>query len=128
VGGRERKELSGPVRILRTGRDNHSFRSGGYLCPLRQRMRGFHDRLRQMSLSLFVLFACSSVSMTSLIIRSMYLVDRMLVSWRWMRWPTLMLCSATADTSGAPDECHLDPGFIGNAILPILDLEHNLRA
>jgi hypothetical protein len=28
------------------------------------------------------------------------LVDRILLYWSWMRWPRLMLCSATADLSG----------------------------
>jgi hypothetical protein len=36
-------------------------------------MRGFHDRLRGRPSSLFLLFGCSSISMASLIIRSMYL-------------------------------------------------------
>jgi hypothetical protein len=50
-------------------------------------MRGFHDQLRRRPSSLFMLFGCSSISMASLIIWSMYLdlVDRMVVSWSWMR-------------------------------------------
>jgi hypothetical protein len=65
-------------------------------------MRGFHDRLRQRPSSLFMLFVFSSISMASLISRSMYLdlVDRILVSWSWIRCPRLMLYSVTADLSG----------------------------
>jgi hypothetical protein len=45
-------------------------------------MRGLHDWLRQKPPSLFMLFNCSSISMASLIIWSMYLelVDTILVS------------------------------------------------
>jgi hypothetical protein len=45
-------------------------------------MGGFHAWLRQRPYSLFMLLGCSSVSMTSLLILSMYLdlVEEMLVS------------------------------------------------
>jgi hypothetical protein len=60
-------------------------RNGRFLRPLREWMRGFHDRLRPSSL--FILFGCSSISIASLIIQSMCLdlVDRMVVFWLWMR-------------------------------------------
>jgi hypothetical protein len=76
--------------------------AGGFLRTLREWISGFHDRLRQRPSSLFMLFGCSSISVASLICRSMYLdlVDRILVFWSWIRCPRLMLCSATADLSG----------------------------
>jgi hypothetical protein len=48
-----------------------------------------YDRLRQRPSSPFMLFGCSYISVASLITRSMYpdLVDRILVSLSWMRWP-----------------------------------------
>jgi len=69
----------------------------GFLCPLMEFMRGFHDWLMQRPSSLFV-FVCGSISMVSLIICSMYLdlVDRMLVFWIWIQLPRLM-CLAIAD-------------------------------
>jgi hypothetical protein len=49
-----------------------------------------------------MLFGWSSISIASLISRSMYRdwVDRILVFCSWMRCPRLMLCSAAADLSG----------------------------
>jgi hypothetical protein len=48
-----------------------------------------------------MLLGCSSMSTASLIIWSMYLVlvERMMMSWSWIRWPRLM-CLAMADLSG----------------------------
>jgi hypothetical protein len=57
-------------------------------------MRGFHDLLKQKPSSLFILLGWSSISIVSLIMRSMYLglVERMVVFCSWMRCPKLMLC------------------------------------
>jgi hypothetical protein len=75
---------------------------GHFVHPWREWVRGFHDWLRRRLSSLFMLFGCSSISMASLIIWSMYLdlVDRMVVSWSWMQWFRLMLRSTMAYLSG----------------------------
>jgi hypothetical protein len=70
--------------------------------PLSSRMRGFYDLLRDKPSSLLLLSGWSSMSIASLMIRSMHLdfLARILVLCRWIRWPRLMLCSATADFLG----------------------------
>jgi hypothetical protein len=87
--------------VLRTVGTAYSL-GGGFLCTLREWISGFHDWLRQRPSSLFMSLGYSSISLASLINWSMYLdlMDRILVSWRWIRCPQLMLCSATADLSG----------------------------
>jgi hypothetical protein len=73
-----------------------------------QHMRGFRDLFRQKPSSLFIMLGRSSISITSLTMRSMYLglVEKMAVWCSWLRWPYLILCSATANLSryvaGAP--------------------------
>jgi hypothetical protein len=60
--------------------------AGGFLRTSREWISGFHDWLRQRPSSLFMLFGCSSISVASLINRSIYLdlVDRILVSLSWI--------------------------------------------
>ena len=64
--------------------------------------RGFQALLRIRPSSLFMLFGCISISMASLMKRSLYPVfaERSLVSCNLMMWSWLKLCSATADLSG----------------------------
>ena len=82
------------VGLLFTGRLSRFF--------LRMCNRGFKDLLSVRPSSLFLLNGCISISMASLMRRSMYLVlaERSLVSCSRMVWSWLKLCSATADLSG----------------------------
>ena len=66
---------------------------------LRRCRRGFQDLLSISPSSLFMLCGCISISMASLMRRSMYLVfvERSLVSCSLIVWSSLKLCSATAD-------------------------------
>jgi hypothetical protein len=74
---------------------------GGFPQPFREQRRGFHDLLRQEPSYLFILLGLSSISIASLMMRSMYLgvVERMVVFCSWMRCHKLMLCSPTSDLS-----------------------------
>jgi hypothetical protein len=57
-----------------------------------------------------MLLGCTLISVVSLIIWTMYLdmVERIVVSWRWIQWPRLMLYSATATVSGRMATVHSD--------------------
>lgn len=71
------------------------------------------------------IFRCSSFSIASLINWFMYwhFVERMVLSWIWIRWPWLMLCSATANMSGCSARMWLfDLGLHEMAGLPYADL------
>jgi hypothetical protein len=50
--------------------NKHCFCIGGFLCPLSEWMRSFHDQLRQRPFYLFMLLRCNSISRVSLIIWS----------------------------------------------------------
>ena len=70
----------------------------GWLSPLFKFLKKWlHDLLRLKPPSLFMLFGCISISMASLMRRSLYLVfvERSLVSSNLMMWSRLKLCSAT---------------------------------
>jgi hypothetical protein len=72
---------------------------GGFLRSFREQMRGYHDLLRQKPSSMFVLLGWSSISVASLMVRSIYLglMERLAV---WCSW---ILCYAMADLSGCLD-------------------------
>jgi hypothetical protein len=74
---------------------------GDFIRSFREQMRSFHDLLTQKPSFLFIMLTRSSISVTSLMMRSMYLglVGRMAVWCSWMRCPKFILCSATADLS-----------------------------
>ena len=75
---------------------------GGCLLSLSLCRSGFQELLRGRPSSLLMLCGCISISIASLMSRSMYLVfaERSFVSCSLMMWSWLMLCSATADLSG----------------------------
>lgn len=81
MGRRGRNQLRPDHVLRRISEDNH-FCGRGFLWLLREWMRVLHDQFRQRPPSLLILFRCSSISMPSLIIWSMYLDlgDRMLVT------------------------------------------------
>jgi hypothetical protein len=76
MGGWGWKEQARAGLCLEKDMSGHSLLWEGFLRPLREQMKGFHDWLRQRS-SLFMLFRCSSISVASLIIWSMYSI------WIW---------------------------------------------
>ena len=75
---------------------------GGCLVSFWECVTGFQHLLSVRPSSLVMLNGCISISMASLMRRSMYLVlaERSLVSCSLMVWSWLKLCSATADLSG----------------------------
>jgi hypothetical protein len=66
-----------------------------------EHMRGFYNYLRLNPYTLYILLGWSSIRITSLMKRSMYLGfrERMLVVWSWMQCSKLMPCSAITDFS-----------------------------
>jgi hypothetical protein len=72
---------------------------GCLLRSSRVQMGGFHDLFRQKPSCLFITLGWSSISITSLTIRSMYLglLERMAVWCTWMPCSKLTLCHATDD-------------------------------
>jgi hypothetical protein len=84
-GGRRWKEIAGGGVVLRAVDTLTSV--AGVLCVLSESGRGcFHDRLRQRQSSQ-LMFGCGTISVASMIIRSMHLdsVDKMLVFWATTR-------------------------------------------
>ena len=75
---------------------------GGCLLSLILCKGGFQDLLWVRPSSLFMLCGCISISIVSLMRRSMYpvFVESSLVSCSLMTWSWMKLCSATADLSG----------------------------
>ena len=75
---------------------------GGCLLSLSLCRSGFQDLLRVRPFSLLMLCECISISVASLMSRSMYLVlaGRSFVSCGLIMWSLLVLCSAAADLSG----------------------------
>jgi hypothetical protein len=61
--GRRGTDLTGAQVVLRRIAGTTYNLGWGFLRTLREWIRGFHDRLRQRSSSLFMLFGCSSISM-----------------------------------------------------------------
>ena len=104
----------------------------GCLLSLSLWSSGFHDLLRLKPPSLFMLFGCISISMASLMRRSMLLVfvERSLVSCNQMMWSWLKLCSATADLSGWANliclSCSFIPRWTDRPLCPMYTLPHFL--
>ena len=75
---------------------------GGCLLSSSLRRSGFQYLLRVRPSSLLMLCRCISISIASLMSRSMYpvLAERSFVSCNLIMWSCLMVCSATADLSG----------------------------
>jgi len=71
-------------------------KDGAFLHFSRVCNSSFSDLLREKPSSLFMLSGWSSISVSSLMICSMYLafMPRILVSWNWLWWPRSVLCSA----------------------------------
>ena len=103
-GGSEAETGCGRVRDIRhvSGRGQNYCVVGGRLLSLSLCKSVFQDLLRVRPSSLLMLCGCISISVASLMRRSMYPIfaERSLVSCSLMMWSWLKLCSATADLSG----------------------------